>query len=36
MEARGFDSRSIQDHFAEIANMRRKDSLKKVERRNKQ
>ena len=36
MEARGYDSRSIQGHFAEIANMRRKDSLKKVERRNKQ
>ena len=36
MEARGYDSRSIQGHFAEIANMWRKDSLKKVERRNKQ
>ena len=36
MEARGYDSRIIQGHFAEIANMRRKDSLKKVERRNKQ
>ena len=36
MEARGYDSRSIQGHFAEIANIRRKDSLKKVERRNKQ
>ena len=36
MEARGYDSRSIQGHFAEIANMRRKDSVKKVERRNKQ
>ena len=28
MEARGYDSRSIQGHFAEIASMRRKDSLK--------
>ena len=36
MEARGYYSRIIQGHFAEIANMRRKDSLKKVERRNKQ
>ena len=36
MEARGYDSRSIQGHFTEIANMRRKDSSKKVERRNKQ
>ena len=34
MEARGYDSRSIQGHFAEIANMRRKDSLKKVRRNN--
>ena len=31
MEARRYDSKSIQGHFAEIANMRRKDSLKKVE-----
>ena len=36
MEARGYDSRSIQGHFAEIANMRRRDLLKKVERGNKQ
>ena len=36
MEARGYDSRNIQGHFTEIANMRRKDSLKKVERENKQ
>ena len=35
MEARGYNSRSIQGHLAEIANMRRKNSLKKVERRNK-
>ena len=37
MEVRGYDSRSIQGHFPEIANMR-KDSLKskKVERGNKQ
>ena len=36
MEARGYDSRSIQGHFAEIANMLGKDSSKKVEREGKQ
>ena len=36
MEARGHDSRRIQGHFAEIANMRRKYSSKKIERGNKQ
>ena len=35
IEATGYISRSVQGHFAKIANMRRKDSFKKFERGNK-
>ena len=33
MEARGYDPMNIRGHFAEIANLKRQDALKKVERR---
>ena len=33
MEARGYDPMNICGHFAEIANLKRQDALKKVERR---
>ena len=35
MEARGYDPMNIRGHFAEIANLKRQDALKKVERRKK-
>ena len=35
MEARGYDPMSIRGHFAEIANLKRQDALKKVKRREK-
>ena len=35
MEARGYDPVNIRGHFAEIANLKRQDALKKVERRKK-
>ena len=33
MEARGYDPMNIRGHFMEIANLKRQDALKKVERR---
>ena len=36
MEARGYDPMNIRGHFAEIANLKRQDALKKVERRKKE
>ena len=35
MEARGYDPMNIRGYFAEIANLKRQDALKKVERRKK-
>ena len=35
MEARGYDPMNIRGHFVEIANLKRQDALKKVERRKK-
>ena len=35
MEARGYDPMNIRGHFAEIANLKRQDAQKKVERRKK-
>ena len=35
MEARGYDPMNILGHFTEIANLKRQDALKKVERRKK-
>ena len=35
MEGRGYDPMNIRGHFAEIANLKRHDALKKVERRKK-
>ena len=35
MEARGYDPTNIRGHFAEIANLKRQDALKKVEGRKK-
>ena len=34
MEGRGYDPMNIRRHFAEIANLKRQDALKKVEKRN--
>ena len=36
MEVRGYDPMNIRGHFAEIANLKRQDALKKVERRKKE
>ena len=35
MEVRGYDPMNIRVHLAEIANLKRQDALKKVERRKK-
>ena len=35
MEARGYDPMNVRGHFAEFANLKRQDALKKVERRKK-
>ena len=35
MEARGYDPINSHGHFSEIANLKRQDALKKVERRKK-
>ena len=33
MEARGYDPMNIRGHFVKVANLKRQDDLKKVERR---